>query len=58
MTEQMESQIIDNQLMTLKKLDQLIALLTNLTNTIIKYDEDYQKEIAEEMRNASSFVKA
>lgn len=40
------SQIIDNQLETNRNLDILIKTLSDLTNTIIKYDNDYQNEIA------------
>jgi hypothetical protein len=39
------SQIIDNQFLLNKKMDTIIELLSKLTNTIIKYDEDYQQQI-------------
>lgn len=39
-------QIIDNQLILNKKIDILIKVMSDLTNTIIKYDNDYQNEIA------------
>ena len=39
------SQIIDNQFALNKKMDVVIDLLSKLTNTIIKYDEDYQQKI-------------
>jgi len=45
--QQIVSQIIDNQFLLNKKMDTVIELLNKLTNTIIKYDNDYQKEIAE-----------
>ncbi len=47
--QQVLSQIIDNQLMMLKKMDELIKITSNLTNTIIKYDEDYQEQIVKEV---------
>ena len=47
--QQVSSQIIDNQLMMLKKMDELIKITSNLTNTIIKYDEDYQEQIVKEV---------
>ena len=43
------SQIIDNQFALNKKMDTVIDLLSKLTNTIIKYDEDYQKKIVDEL---------
>lgn len=43
---QILGQIIDNQLVLNKKIDDLINVVSNLTNTIIKYDNDYQNEIA------------
>lgn len=43
------SQIIDNQLALNKKMDVVIDLLSKLTNTIIKYDEDYQQKIVDEL---------
>lgn len=43
------SQIIDNQFALNKKMDVVIDLLSKLTNTIIKYDEDYQQEIVDEL---------
>ncbi len=42
-------QIIDNQLILNRKTDMVIDLLSKLTNTIIKYDNEYQQQIAEEM---------
>lgn len=38
-------QIIDNQISLNRKFDELIRVTNNLTNTIIKYDDEYQKEI-------------
>ena len=43
------SQIIDNQFSLNKKMDTVIDLLSKLTNTIIKYDEDYQQKIVDEL---------
>jgi len=43
------SQIIDNQFILNKKMDTIIELLSKLTNTIIKYDEDYQQQIVKSM---------
>lgn len=43
------SQIIDNQFLLNKKMDTIIELLSKLTNTIIKYDEDYQQQIVKSM---------
>ena len=43
------SQIIDNQFALNKKMDTVIDLLSRLTNTIIKYDEDYQQKIVDEL---------
>lgn len=43
------SQIIDNQFALNKKMDIIIDLLSKLTNTIIKYDEDYQQKIVDEL---------
>ena len=43
------SQIIDNQFALYKKMDTIIDLLSKLTNTIIKYDEDYQQKIVDEL---------
>ena len=43
------SQIIDNQFLLNKKMDTIIELLSKLTNTIIKYDEDYQQQIVKNM---------
>ena len=43
------SQIIDNQFALNKKMDTVIDLLSKLTNTIIKYDEDYQQKIVDEL---------
>ena len=44
------SQIIDNQFSLNKKMDVVIDLLSKLTNTIIKYDEDYQQKIVDELK--------
>lgn len=49
MEQQILSQIIDNQLVMLKKMDELIKITSNLTNTIIKYDEEYQEQIVKEV---------
>ena len=43
------SQIIDNQFALNKKMDVVIDLLSKLTNTIIKSDEDYQQKIVDEL---------
>lgn len=43
------SQIIDNQFALNKRMDTIIDLLSKLTNTIIKYDEDYQQKIVDEL---------
>ena len=43
------SQIIDNQFALNKKMNTVIDLLSKLTNTIIKYDEDYQQKIVDEL---------
>ena len=48
-------QLIDNQLMILKKLDILTDLVGKLTNTIIKYDDDYQAQIAGDVNNVGKF---
>ena len=45
-TRQILGQIIDYQRMTNSKLDILIKTLNDLTNTIIKYDNDYQNSLA------------
>ena len=42
------SQIIDNQLILNKKIDALIKIMSDLTNTIIKYDNEYQQEVVKE----------
>ena len=42
-------QIIDNQLSLNNKIDKLTEVVSKLTNTIIKYDDDYQQKIVEEM---------
>jgi len=42
-------QIIDNQLNLNNKIDKLTEIVGKLTNTIIKYDDDYQQKIVEEM---------
>ena len=39
-------QIIDLLMSLNKKLDTLIQINSNLTNTIIKYDSEYQNQIA------------
>ena len=41
-------QIIDNQFILNRKIDELIKINSELTNTIVKYDEDYQNQIATE----------
>ena len=43
---EIEKQIIDLLLSQNKKMDIIINLLSNLTNTIIKYDTEYQNQIA------------
>lgn len=42
------SQMIDNQQIIINKLQALIELNSNLTNTIIKYDNEYQQQIVNE----------
>ena len=39
-------QLIDNQIQILNKLETLINIVSQLTNTIIKYDNDYQNSLA------------
>jgi len=39
-------QIIDNQNILNKKMDNLIKIVSDLANTIMKYDQQYQNEIA------------
>lgn len=46
---QILSQIIDNQFNLNKKMEEILTTLTALTNTIIKYDEQYQEEIARQV---------
>ena len=43
------AQIIDNQISLNKKMDELIKIKSNLKNTIVKYDEQYQKEIVDKL---------
>ncbi len=43
------AQIIDNQISLNKKMDELIKIMSNLTNTIVKYDEQYQNEIVDNL---------
>ena len=43
------AQIIDNQIYLNKKMDELIKIMSNLTNTIVKYDEQYQNEIVDNL---------
>ena len=50
------SQIIDNQFALNKKMDTVIDLLSKLTNTIIKYDEDYQQKIVDELNKQYFFL--
>ena len=40
------SQIIDNQNILNKKMDDLIKIVSDLANTIMKYDQQYQNDIA------------
>lgn len=44
--EKILEQVIDNQFILNKKIDTIIDLLGKLTNTIIKYDNEYQQQIA------------
>ena len=44
------SQIIDNQMILNKKMETVNEQLARLTNTIIKYDEEYQQKIVEEAK--------
>ena len=39
-------QLIDNQIQILNKLETLTNIVSQLTNTIIKYDNDYQNDLA------------
>ena len=39
-------QLIDNQIQMLNKLETLTNIVSQLTNTIIKYDNDYQNDLA------------
>lgn len=39
-------QLIDNQIQILNKLETLINIVSQLTNTIIKYDNEYQNDLA------------
>lgn len=41
-------QMIDNQFTLIKKIDNLTTVLSNLTNTMIKWDNEYQQEIVKE----------
>ena len=43
---QMVQQLIDNQIQILNKLETLTNIVSQLTNTIIKYDNEYQNQIA------------
>lgn len=45
---QVLGQIIDNQFALNKKIDNLINEITQLKSIFIKYDNDYQNEIANE----------
>ena len=44
---QILAQIIDNQLILNNKIDSLIKVVSDLANTIIKYDNEYQNQIAQ-----------
>lgn len=46
---QILAQIIDNQLSLNKKTDEMLNTLNTLTNTITKYDDEYQEEIAKQI---------
>lgn len=46
--EKILEQVIDNQFILNKKIDTVIDLLGKLTNTIIKYDNEYQQQIADD----------
>lgn len=48
---QIAQQLIDNQIQILNKLETLINIVSQLTNTIIKYDNEYQNQIAAEANN-------
>lgn len=43
---QIVQQLIDNQIQILNKLETLTNIVSQLTNTIIKYDNDYQNDLA------------
>lgn len=43
---QIVQQLVDNQIQILNKLETLINIVSQLTNTIIKYDNDYQNDLA------------
>jgi hypothetical protein len=47
--EKILEQVIDNQFILNKKIDTVIDLLGKLTNTIIKYDNEYQQQIADDV---------
>lgn len=49
---QIAQQLIDNQIQILNKLETLINIVSQLTNTIIKYDNDYQNDLAAGELNA------
>ena len=42
---QIAQQLIDNQIQILNKLETLTNIVSQLTNTIIKYDNEYQNQI-------------
>lgn len=46
---QILAQIIDNQTSLNKKTDELLNTLNTLANTITKYDDEYQEEIAKQV---------
>lgn len=45
---QVLGQVIDNQFALNKKMDNLINEITQLKSIFLKYDDEYQNEIAEE----------
>lgn len=45
---QVLGQVIDNQFALNKKMDNLISEITQLKSIFLKYDDEYQNEIAEE----------
>lgn len=47
---QILGQIVDNQMSINSRLESLIKIVTDLTNTIIKYDNSYNEEMLKSQR--------